>query len=76
MALGLDYYGLKRRTNTGVEPALTPHTAFVELPSPPIGGKHCQAELQSRSGAVLRLQLSGYETADLAALAGSFWSAG
>jgi hypothetical protein len=76
MTLGLDYYGLKRRTTACVEPSPTPHAAFVELPSPLLAGKHCQAELKSGSGAVLRLQLSGYEAADLAALAGSFWSAG
>lgn len=76
MTLGLDYYGLKRRASTRLEPSAAPRAAFVELPSPLPAGKHCQAELQSGSGTVLRLQLSGYDAADLAALAGNFWSAG
>jgi hypothetical protein len=76
MALRLDYYGLKRRAESAACSSAPDSPAFVELPSPLLGGKHCQAELQNGSGVVLRLQLSGYEAADLAALAGSLWSAG
>jgi hypothetical protein len=76
MALGLDYYGLKRRVGAVVEPAASPGVAFLELPTALATGKQCQAELKSGSGAVLRLQLSGYEATDLAALVGSLWSAG
>jgi hypothetical protein len=46
----------------------------VELPAPLSAAKQCQAELTSGSGAVLRLQLNGYEATDLAALVGRFWS--
>jgi hypothetical protein len=73
--LGLEYYGLKRHLEAGVEPAACEPTAFVELPAPLATGKHCRAELRSESGAELRLDLSGYEATDLAALVGSLWSA-
>jgi hypothetical protein len=72
-SLVLDYYGLKRRLEAGV--ASVAPAAFVELPASLAAGKHCQAELRSGSGAELRLQLSGYEATDLAALVGSLWSA-
>ena len=46
------------------------------MPSPAVTGKHCAVELDNGHGAMMRVQLSGYDAADLAALAGSFWSAG
>ena len=73
--LGLEYYGLKRRLEAGVASVAPEPAAFVELPAPLAAGKHCQAELRNGSGAELRLQLSGYEATDLAALVGSLWSA-
>ena len=73
--LGLEYYGLKRRLKAGVESAACEPAAFVEWPAPLAAGKHCRAELRSESGAELRLDLSGYEATDLAALVGSLWSA-
>lgn len=72
--LGLDYYGLKRRLSKTSSSSTSLSAAFVELPVPLSTGKQCQAELTSGSGAVLRLQLNGYEATDLAALVGRLWS--
>lgn len=72
--LGLDYYGLKRRLSNKSSSRTSPSAAFVELPVPLAAGKQCQAELTNGSGAVLRLQLSGYESTDLAALVARLWS--
>ena len=76
MALGLDYYGLKKRVEEAGDQLQSGCPAFVELPSPAVTGKHCAVELDNGHGAMMRVQLSGYDAADLAALAGSFWSAG
>jgi hypothetical protein len=76
MALGLDYYGLKKRAAEADDQPQSGRPTFVELPSPAVPGKQCAVELDNGSGAMMRVQLSGYDTADLAALAGSFWSAG
>ena len=37
--------------------------------------KQCQFELDNGSGATMRVQLVGYDAADVEALARSFWSA-
>ncbi|HEV3024773.1 MAG TPA: hypothetical protein VGX76_19990 [Pirellulales bacterium] len=74
-ALGLDYYGLKERAEATADKAPSNHRAFVELPSPVVVGKQCQVELDSGTGASMRVQLVGYDTADVEALARSFWSA-
>ena len=37
--------------------------------------KHCHFELDNGSGAIMRVQLVGYDAADIAALARSFWNA-
>jgi len=76
MALGLDYYGLKKRVEEAGDQPQSGRPAFVELPSSAVTGKHCAVELDNGHGAMMRVQLSGYDAADLAALAGSFWSAG
>ena len=73
-ALGLDYYGLKRRLNNQSSSPTSSSAAFVELPAPPSVAKQCQAELTNGSGAVMRLHLSGYEAADLATLVSRLWS--
>ncbi len=72
--LGLDYYGLKRRLSDKSSSTTSPSAAFVELPAPPSVAKQCQAELTNGSGAVMRLQLSGYEATDLAMLVSRLWS--
>jgi hypothetical protein len=76
MALGLDYYGLKKRVEGAGDQPQSGRPAFVELPSAAVTGKQCSVELDNGSGAIMRLQLSGYDAVDLTALAGSFWSAG
>jgi hypothetical protein len=75
-ALGLDYYSLKKRTKTAVFEAPSSKPAFVELPGPVLVGKQGLFELDNGSGATMRVQLVGYDAADVAALARSFWSAG
>lgn len=70
--LRLDYYTLKARIEAdaaGARPASTP---FVELAPPVFISKQCHVELENGSGATMRLQLTGYEAADLEALARGF----
>ena len=76
-ALGLDYYCLKKQVEAAAEPPQVSSPAFVELPSPLGIGKQCRFELDNGAGATLRVQLVGYDTADVEALARSlqFWSA-
>jgi hypothetical protein len=71
-ALGLDYYSLKERAvaATSGPPASPP--AFVELPSP-ILGKTGVFEFDDGAGVTMRVQLTGYDAADLEALARGFW---
>ena len=38
-------------------------------------GKHCRLELDNGAGATMRVQLVGYDAADLEALSRSFWNA-
>src|SRR5580704_4919631 len=73
--LGLDYYGLKKQVEAAAEPPQASHPAFVELPSPLGLGKQGQFELDNGAGATMRVQLVGYDTADVEALARHFWSA-
>jgi hypothetical protein len=80
-ALGLDYYSLKKRlaaadgngeaTNRG---ASDPRATFVELAAPPIACRQCTIELDDGGGTTLRVQLAGYDAADVAALSRRLWS--
>ncbi len=74
-ALGLDYYSLKKRLEAadGRQPAN--ELAFVELPASLAVGKQCTFELDDGAGATLRVQLVGYDAADVAALSCSLWNA-
>jgi hypothetical protein len=74
-ALGLDYYGLQKRAGAIAAPARSSAPAFIELPSPVMAGKQCQLELDNGAGATMRVQLVGYDAADIEALSRSFWSA-
>ena len=69
--LGLDYYRLKNRAEQ-TAPAKPRRPAFVELPTPLVPGKQCQLELDNGAGTILRVQLLGYEAADLEVLARTF----
>jgi hypothetical protein len=74
-ALGLDYYSLKKRTESPGTPRQSGGTAFVEFTSPAMVAKQCQFELDNGSGATMRVQLVGYDAADIGALSRSFWDA-
>ena len=73
--LRVDYYGLKERADgaSGRTPSTSP--AFVELPSPVMVGKRCLVELESGAGARMRVEMVGFDAADVEALARSFWNA-
>ena len=74
-ALGLDYYTLKKRAEeTAVQPQSS-DPAFVELPSPVVVGKQGLFELDNGAGARIRVQLVGYDAADVVALLRNFWNA-
>jgi hypothetical protein len=74
-ALGLDYYSLKKRTESPATPRHSDGPAFVEFTAPVMAAKQCQVELDNGSGATMRVQLVGYDAADIEALARGFWSA-
>ena len=72
--LGLDYYRLKKRAEQ-TAPAKPSSPPFVQLPTPVMPGKQCQFELDNGAGAILRVQLLGYDAADLEVLARTLGSA-
>ena len=74
-ALGLDYYSLQKHAGTAAAPAPSSNPAFVELPAPILVGKECRLEFDNGAGATLRVQLVGYDAADIEALSRSFWNA-
>lgn len=73
--LGLDYYSLKKRTESPATPRQSDGPAFVEFIAPAMVAKQCQVELDNGAGATMRVQLVGYDPADIEALARGFWSA-
>jgi hypothetical protein len=73
--LGVGYYSLKKRTETAASAAPTTAPVFVELPAPAVLGKQCRFELNNAAGTTLRVQLVGYDTADIQTLARALWSA-
>jgi hypothetical protein len=77
MALGLDYYTLKQRAeeSASASSGQAARATFVELPSSLMAGKQGLFELDNGAGASMRVQLVGYDAADLEALARSFWNA-
>jgi len=74
-ALGLDYYRLKKQAEKTADQPQSSSTAFVELPSPVVVGKQGVFELDNGAGARMRVQLLGYDAADVVALLRNFWSA-
>jgi len=74
-ALGLDYYGLKKRAAAAAGKSPSNGPAFVELSAPVVVGKQCQFEWDNGAGATMRLQLVGYDTADVETLVRGFWNA-
>jgi hypothetical protein len=73
--LGLDYYRLKQRAEATTSEPQSSGPAFVELTSRVLAAKQCQVELDNGSGATMRVQLVGYDAADIEALARGFWGA-
>jgi hypothetical protein len=71
-ALGLDYYSLKERVEAAAQQPPPRSSAFVELPAPVVVGKQALFELDNGTGATMRVQLLGYEPADVEALARCF----
>jgi hypothetical protein len=74
--LGLNYHRLQKHVEAAARsqpPSREP--AFVELPSPVVLGKQCLFELDNGAGATMRVQLTGYDAADVEALSRGFWSA-
>jgi hypothetical protein len=74
-ALRLDYYSLKKQAQAAADPAPPSGPVFVELPAPVGLGKQCLFELVDGTGVSRRLQLLGYDTAEVEALARHFWNA-
>jgi hypothetical protein len=74
-ALGLDYYSLKKQAEAAAPQPPPCGPAFVELPPPVVVGKQALFELDNGAGATRRVQLVGYDAADVEALARRFWGA-
>jgi hypothetical protein len=74
-ALGLDYYSLKKQAEAAAPQPPPCGPAFVELPPPAVVGKQALFELDNGAGATRRVQLLGYDAADVEALARHFWGA-
>ena len=73
-ALGVDYYGLKQRVEAAADEPRSSKQAFVELPAPPVVGKQCLFEFKDGAGATMRVQLMGYDAADVEVLSRGFWN--
>jgi len=74
-ALSLDYYSVKKRAEAAATPPRSDGPAFVELTSPVMVAKQCRFELDNGSGTTMRVELVGYDAADVEALSRSFWNA-
>ena len=77
-ALRLDYYSLKKQVEhveSADQQPPSPGPAFVEFPAPLVVSKQAHFELDNGAGATLRVQLVGYEVADLEVLARCFGNA-
>jgi hypothetical protein len=74
-ALGLDYYRLKELATAAASEPHSSGPAFLELTPPVLVAKQCRFELDNGAGATMRVQLVGYDAAELEALSRSFWNA-
>ena len=72
-ALGLGYYSLKKQVEAAAPQPPPCGPAFVELPPPVVVSKQALFELDNGAGATMRVQLVGYDAADVEALARRFW---
>jgi len=74
-ALRLDYYSLKQRSQDVAAPDPPASSPFIEVTPPLLLARQCRFEFENRSGVVIRVQLVGYETADIEALSRGFGGA-
>ena len=75
-ALKLDYYSLKQQVEAAADTPESNPPRFVELPPPPVTvGKQGLFELNNGAGATMRVQLVGYEVAEIEVLVRGFWKA-
>ncbi len=75
-ALGLDYYGLKKRVESTLEVSESEPAAgrgFLEIPLF-ASAAECVLEMEDSQGARLRVELKGPATAHCEALAQALWS--
>lgn len=72
--LGVDYYGLQKRTGEVTAQRQSEAPAFVEWPSPSLVAKECRFELDNGAGATMRVRIVGCDAADIEALSRSFWN--
>ena len=73
--LGLDYYSLKKRSESASGRGQRP-AAFVELsPSPLASAGECVIEFDNGLGARMRVHWQGYGAPDLTSLGRNFWNA-
>jgi hypothetical protein len=73
-ALGLDYYSLKKRAEPVAIAPQSSRPVFVEVAPPVMAAKQCRVELDNGSGATMRVQLVGYDAADIEAIVRGFWN--
>lgn len=73
-ALGLGYYGLKKRVEAAKEiSAGANRPAFVEIEArPSVFPPNCAVEVEKRDGSKMTIRLSGSATVNVAALVDSF----
>jgi hypothetical protein len=75
-ALKLDYYSLKQQVEAAADTPESNSPRFVELPPPPVTvSKQGLFELSNGAGETMRVQLVGYEVAEIEVLARGFWKA-
>lgn len=75
-SLGLDYYELKKRLNSGPGVTTTPKEpigSFVEVVPSPALHPECVVELESAGGTKMRIHLKGVASPDEAWLRSLFW---
>src|SRR5262249_14422736 len=74
-ALGLDYYSLKKQAEAAAPGTPPCGPAFGGLAPPMRLGQQALFALDNGAGATMRVQLLGYDAADVEALARRFWGA-
>ena len=66
---------MKKRAEGADAPPQSRAPAFLELAPPVMVTKRCRLELDNGSGATMRVELVGYDAADIEALSRGFWDA-